>query len=248
MDPHETKVYITVIITSVVIGFILVYFVLKVLRNHHRYFEQQRKQFLSEIELLEAERNRIAQDLHDELGPTLAMVRMQILKGLPGHPGSAELDQAASNIATILDRLGNIARNLRPQPLIDIGLEIALDQFVVQFKSATAMRIDLDYQITNELPSETGIHIFRMVQELLNNAFRHSGAKYVALRLFQEGKKIFLVYHDNGKGFLKDRQRPNSLGLTGLHNRVQLLGGRIICRTGLEKGTEYFIELPQRPS
>src|SRR5438046_3045387 len=130
MDSNETKIYIAVLIAAVIIGIILVYFIISIIHHHRRSMVLYKEKIQVEMTTLEKERKRIASDLHDELGPLLSSVRLQI-----GCIESKDEDdimivsQSSRHIDTILDRLREISNNLMPHVLMRKGLVFAIQEF-----------------------------------------------------------------------------------------------------------------------
>lgn len=232
-------------VTALVLGAFLIYFSITVVWKHRKYFDQQRKHLLQEIEILEADRNRIAHDLHDELGPALSLSLMQISKALSQNTtNSILLEQASKNIRHSLDRMGDITRNLRSAALTNKGVEAALRQFVKQVREVSPMVIDLQYNLEKDPPDDKSMQLFRVVQELVNNAVRHSNATYLLLRFRRQRSMLYFLYRNNGRGLQTAPSEHTGLGLTSIRNRVQLLGGKLQTRSDHENGTEHFFQIP----
>ncbi|HYM94352.1 MAG TPA: histidine kinase [Chitinophagaceae bacterium] len=193
MDTNETAIFIAVLITAILIGALLIYFGLMMFRNHRRYFKIMQKNFLEEMEVLERERTRIARDLHDELGPLLAVTRIQIktVEGITPED-KIHLEKAVHNIDVLTTRFRGIAQNLTPRVLVTKGLKTALSDFLEQYEEVSTIRMQFDYRIQSPLFVNISLQIFRMVQELVHNAVKHSGANELQIQLAERKKKIYL--------------------------------------------------------
>lgn len=247
MDTQETNLYHAVLISCFVIGIIFLYFAIAMYRSNSKHFRLLRKYVLAEMELLEKERTRIACDLHDELGPVLATTRMQLKLAAKLQPAADHhLETAVENIKDVTERMGGIARNLTPKVLVTRGLRIALEDFVEQYNEGSKIDMQLRYSIHHQPEPFFALHLYRIVQELIHNAEKHSDAAHVLIQLKEQKKRIYLYYTDDGKGIKKEENSSSKtgLGLNSLESRAVVLGGKMHCKSMPGKGTSYFFELP----
>jgi len=247
MDTNETTIYYAVLITGIVLGIILFYFAITIYRSHNKHFRLLRKHVLAEIELLEQERTRIAHDLHDDLGPLLliAQKHIQTTNG-KAIEDSEHLAKAIKKIEELHERFAGIAQNLTPKVLVTKGLQTALEDFIEQYNEVTMIDIQLSYSVQSKLTNVYALHIYRIVQELIHNSVKHSGASTILLQLAERKQILYLFYSDNGTGInLNGKETAGGgLGLGSLKSRAVLLGGKMNCTSSFKKGTSYFFELP----
>lgn len=244
MDTTETTLYTAIVITSVVLGLIIGYFILTMFRHHRRHFAQLQKDFRFEVKLLEDERTRIAQDLHDELGPLLALTHIHLQQMSGMHlPAMQHHATAIKNIEQLTKRMGEIARNLTPKVLKRKGLKVALEASVEQYNEQQQLHISLTYRLQTELPVDFALTVYRIAQELLHNAHKHSEASTVQLKLAERKQLLYLYYKDDGKG-LPAVLQEQGMGIGNINSRITMLGGKVHCRSAAMQGTSYFIELP----
>lgn len=247
MDTTEKTLYTAILISAAIIGFVLFYFAYTVYKGRMNYFRMLARNLVAEMEVLERERTRMARDLHDELGPLLAVTKIQIEQAEVEHePTRQKLKSAAGNIVRLMERSGEIARNLTPRILIDKGLKIALEDFIEQYNTAGTIEIKLVYRIQKELQDFYALQLYRIVQELVHNAVKHSGGSMAEIHLKEYRKKLYLFYTDNGKGLdtsLLTKERAG-LGLSSLQNRAALLGGKMTIHKPKKKGTDIVFEIP----
>jgi two-component system, NarL family, sensor kinase len=247
MDAPETTIYNAVLITSGALGCIIVYFALSVFYHKRRYVEMQRKYFFNEVEVLERERQRIAQDLHDELGPVLSVARMQVetIETL-NEKGEGLKTKVSRNVNSVIERLGGIAANLSPKVLARRGLKTAVEAFVDSLEGPRVPRIRFQYAVYSSLSMDFSLQIYRIVQELLHNAVKHSDATNVEISIRESDRGIQLYYKDNGKGFDYAAQVGKGMGLMSLKGRTIMAGGQfhLVSKPGL--GTTYFFDLPKK--
>lgn len=203
----------------------------------------------------EAERQRIARDLHDETGQSLTAIGMG-LRGLAGKlsPRNKEalgtLHKLETLTADSLKELERLISDLRPSHLDDLGLSAALRWYAgrIQEHSRVNVRVDILGEECN-LEEATRIAVFRIIQESLNNIIKHAHATNVNIHLQFEKKNVRIQVRDNGTGFdpgRVNRQRSNrpSLGLAGMQERAGLLGGTVSIQSRPGYGTQVEAVIP----
>jgi signal transduction histidine kinase/ligand-binding sensor domain-containing protein len=195
----------------------------------------------------EAERKKIAADLHDSLGQNLIVIRNHALLGLaqPERPGEAEHFREIADAASLaIDEVREIATNLRPQQLERLGLLSALNAMVNRAKAASNMQWTTELEPVGEaLAKEDEIHLYRIAQEAVNNILKHSQATEAAVTLARTESGFRLVIRDNGVGFaLADAARQSGLGLSSLAERARILRARYHVDTGAQQGTAILLE------
>ena len=206
----------------------------------------------------EAERQRIARDLHDETGQSLTAIGLG-LRGLSTtltkHPDRAPdtLRQLESLTADSLSELQRLISDLRPSHLDDLGLPAALRWYAGKVAERTGLKIRADIFGEEKPISETvKIATFRIVQEALNNIIKHADATSVFIQLSFEPTHIHVTVRDDGKGFDPDAVRKRqtsrpSLGLAGMNERAGLLGGTVVIEAGPGQGTLVEVKIPCQP-
>lgn len=208
--------------------------------------EEQKKRLQTEIAARENERARIAHDLHDEVGALLSTTKLYLTVK---QPNSEITEQARETAAELLDeavlKLRSIAQNLLPENLKLFGLVKAIEHSCRQMENAGVFSIDFQHNVGHRLPTESEMHLYRIVQELLNNAIKHAKASRVVLSLFQQPDDLILTYEDNGVGFaVEETKKTGSLGLTTLDSRVQMLQGEMLIKSTQGKGVNITITFP----
>jgi signal transduction histidine kinase len=184
------------------------------------------------LQAQEDERRAIARELHDEVGQSLS---------------GALLEDASpavrSRLEDTVESVRRIALSLRPSMLDDLGLVAALEWQAREVGNRTGLAIEVcAEESAGELPDAHRTCIFRVAQEALRNCARHSGATRVRVALEKAVRGVTLAIEDNGKGFRAGRTR--GLGLLGMEERVNQLGGSFRLRSEPGRGTSIFAELP----
>ena len=203
--------------------------------------------------MLEAERQRISRDLHDEPLQKLVLLQRALRSAAPGPYRSR--DALLQLVDTAAGDLREICERLRPPVLDDLGLEAALRWLVDEAGRAAPFTIDLEIDGTPDVErpdADVETNIYRAAQEALNNALRHSQAACVRVHLTCAADAIRLSVHDDGCGFpassdLAAYAAVGHLGLAGLRERFSRLGGRVHVESRLGGPTVLTVEAPLRP-
>lgn len=241
MDTPETKIYLAVIITALVLGIIIIYFTVSVIRQQRRNFALQKKLIIAEIDTLEKERARTAADLHDELGPLLSVIKFRVDDAKEGNP---ELDKASEHLDDMIIRIREIANNLMPVALQRKGLIIAIKEYISNAERSGALKIQFSYEASLSLPPEKSIHIYRVIQETIHNCIKHADATLLIIELKKQNDHLQVFCKDNGKGFDTTKQNSSGMGLSSIRNRTQIMGGSTIIESKPGIGTAIIFDIP----
>jgi len=194
----------------------------------------------------EKERSRLARELHDGLGGILAAAQMQISNVETSGEQAALLkkQKATELVSQAASESRRIAHNLLPETLLRYGLDEALKEYS---KSITDSKlIQLDYESVGmqlNLDQSAGLSIYRIIQELVNNIIKHSGATEALVQLQREEGKLSITVEDNGKGFSPQQNGKTGIGLSNIRSRVSYLNGSFDIRSEEQKGTSVYIEI-----
>ena len=224
----------------------------KLLREQKISELEKERQLLAAKSLLqgeEKERSRIASDLHDGLGGLLSGVKINLSNMKESAFLAEEQVSSFNNVITLLDssikELRRIAHNMAPETLYNYGLNTALNDYCIGISPKGTPEIT--YNVFGEyqrLALELELSFYRIGQELINNAIKHSGASHINVQLFSEEKRIALQVFDNGCGFdpaeIENKIKGN--GLLNIKNRVLAFGGRYDLYTRPGEGTEILVE------
>lgn len=247
MHSTEENFYTAIAVAAVALGIIISYFILTMIRHQRRNIRLYKTKIRAEISTLEKERKRMASDLHDELGPLLSAVRIQI-----NHlEANNEHDQkivafANKHIDDILTKTREISYNLMPNTLVRKGLVKALQEYVNKLSQIHKLKISFDADNAIELSKEKEINIYRILQEIIHNTIKHADATQLAIKLKKQNGILELMTADDGIGFDMDNKMENSdgLGLINLQSRTEVLNAKFNYRSALGHGTQYIFEIP----
>jgi signal transduction histidine kinase len=201
------------------------------------------------LDTQENERRRLSRDLHDDLGQQATAVTIE-LKAAAITPSSESservLGSAISGMEGIVRTIHELAGQLRPSVLDDLGLEQALETLCADIESRTALRVNRTFNLgTSPVPPKVGEHVYRIVQEALANTLAHGQCTEVSLTTGQSSKQLTLEVRDEGVGFsLDDQKLGTQFGILGMRERVELLGGEFNLLSQPGVGTTLVCEIP----
>ncbi len=241
---HLTQEQFLFLIITITVSFTLVisFFAAVLIRNVR--IRKEKAIEIRDAMLLtqEYERKRIAEDLHDEIGPQLSAIKI--------HLATLESDIATNSLSILIDvrkdlsaaieNLRSIARNLSAALLERIGLVDGIKETIALFEKHRGVRIRFHENCsTTKFPCEYETGIYRMTLELINNSFKHSNCNEISIKLIKSNKSLTYEYYDNGKKE-STPEKCNGMGLQNLKNRVLFMDGKIIFFTNsFEEGAHY---------
>ena len=201
------------------------------------------------IEAQEDERKRIARDLHDDVGQALTsvLVSMKMLEQADATPQAHQKISALRQIVSeTLTRVRLLSRQLRPSALDDLGLVAALERYISEFTSRYPdLTVDFHDRMNKRLPALVETSLYRIIQEAMTNAARHSEASTLSVLITQREGRVQAIIEDNGRGFDVNcmRRAGSSVGLHSMLERTQLLGGKLNIESNAD-GTTVYVEIP----
>lgn len=200
-------------------------------------------------EAREAERGRIAKDLHDGLGGMLSGIKFS-LTGIRGNidlkEGEAHrYDRALDQLGQSIQELRQVTHDMMPDVLLKYGLVTALKDYCDSLNNQTTLKIS--HQTVGQSrqfePSKELI-LYRIVQELLTNTLRHSAATIALVQVVFSDEAVSITVEDNGRGFMLEKVSSQGIGLANLRERVSFLRGAIDIKTAPDQGTSVYVEVP----
>lgn len=201
----------------------------------------------SKLQAEEEQRVQIGRDLHDGVGQVLAYLTMQLgVVKLKNSFNGAELEQLEKSARSALEQVRSLSRTLAPPALRDLGLRDALMELIDSYTILEKAIIELDIYRQAEdynLTMEKKIVVYRILQELLSNSFKHAHASKIGIRLYFDQKKFYLDYSDNGKGF-DPAAIKKGVGLESIKSRVDFYKGSVQISSHPGNGSQTHIQLP----
>ena len=207
------------------------------------------------IEAQEAERLRVARELHDGVNQLIASAKMRLRKVEDGvvslNPAAREILARCSRLLVqALEENRRIAHNLRPSDLDEFGLAAASRNFCKELQSRTKLKVKYNIaRIDQRLAPALELNLFRIMQEAVNNIEKHARAREVRLRIAFHGDSIVLKIQDDGRGFDSKRGKAGKgkwrgIGLTNMRERAEFLGGTCTVESAPKQGTTITVRVP----
>ena len=209
-------------------------------KNQEIYYQKEILQ--SVIQTQEEERMRIAQDLHDDISSKLNIVSLNTHLLKTPNLSESEHNEITNNIIDLtkkaLENSRRIAHDLLPPVFEKFGLHAAVEELVLEFSTAKNVQINYENELDfSVLEVNKQLHIFRILQELLNNSMRHGKATIISITFVSKNKQNTCLYIDNGVGFnasLGNQKR--GIGMQNIESRVNYLGGKLTVQSEINKG------------
>ena len=208
------------------------------------------------IEAQESERARIARDLHDDIGQRLALLGVVLadLKGLLPDSSDGEVARSLAALqkqtAEIATDVQALSHELHPPRLLYLGVVAAMRGFCRELSGPKGLEIDFRSEnVPSGVPPDVSLCLFRVLQEALQNAVRHSEVRHFDVHLRGTGNTVDLTIRDEGVGFDVDAaNQGRGLGLTSMRERLKLVGGELFIESHLTRGTTVVARTPVRRS
>jgi signal transduction histidine kinase len=215
----------------------------------HRSFREKNAALRHINEMLEQEARRIAHLLHDEAGQSLfaAQVSLAELAAKIDPPLTQGIHQVAEILNQVADQLRNLSHEVRPTILDDLGLGPALEFLAQGISKKSQMGVTVRSSIQERLPAPIEAALFRAIQEALTNVARHAHADHAEVRLEKKGQTLFCAVQDDGVGFNVSSghgRAKGGLGLLGIRERLDSLGGTMEIRSQPGQGTQLLMTIP----
>lgn len=206
MDTKETTLITAILITGVIMGIVVVYFVVSIIRQQQRNIQLTRMNILDEIAAMEKERSRLAGDLHDDLGPTLSTIKFYIDSLETSHEkDKTKINKASGYLDDLIARIREISYNLMPSSIQRKGFIPSVEIFIRQVEMNHGLVINFSHTVLPLLGEEQVINLFRIIQESIQNALKHSTATILELKLEWKDPVLKLLCVDNGIGFDEEK-------------------------------------------
>jgi len=209
----------------------------------------QKELLTAAVEVQEAERSRIASDLHDDIGSLLSATRLYLrqLKPTTTKAKTGEIrDQALAILDEMIQNTRRITHDLSPPALEKFGFQAAAEDLCERINGSGGMRVIFSSTSEERLHPKREIALYRVLQELLNNTIKHARADTVGVEVGQGPEQFKFIYQDNGRGFDPEKTKLNGLGLRNMESRVTLMGGSMSFESSPGKGLRVEVAVPSK--
>lgn len=205
-------------------------------------FNQQRNITAAILLAQENERRRISEALHDSVSQLLYGIKLNLQQlNSDIKLASTHFEKIKGLIDAAINEARNISFELAPSILTDFGLPATINEMAKRL-STKLLSIRVSVHLNERLPLSLEINIFRILQELINNCIKHSGADIVTLAIKKEDNSILIRVRDNGKGF-NEKQKPGGSGLSSIRNRLSLYSGTFELESKPGRGTTVYVAI-----
>lgn len=198
------------------------------------------------IESQEQERARIGRELHDDINQRLAMLAVE-LEQLEENPLEirSRLRELRKQTIEISNDVQALSHELHSSKLEYLGVVAGIRSWCREFAERQKIQIDFRDDVSNVLPFDIGLALFRVLQEALHNAIKHSGVKRLEVQMLERSEEVHLIVSDSGKGFdLEAAKQLGGLGLTSMRERVRLVNGEMEIQSKPMGGTTIYVRIP----
>ena len=207
---------------------------------------ERRESGLRALSEREAERRRLAAELHDEVGQTLTAASLQVARFADRAPPElrGEAESVRETLLGSIEQVRTLARQLRPEALDELGLVPALTNLAERVAEQTGLHFERE--LDRDLPPlgpDDELVIYRVAQEAITNAIRHADARTVRIALRADGPRVTLAIADDGVGLGAANGNGNGSGIRTMRERALTVGGRLDVQPGAEGGTTVRLEL-----
>ena len=200
------------------------------------------------VEAQEEERARIARELHDDVSQRLVLLTVE-LDQLRGDPSTirSRVKELQKKISDISNDIQVLSHDLHSSRLEYMGVAAGMKSWCREFAERQKLEIDFRHDVSSALPTEIGMCLFRVLQEALHNAAKHSGVKRMEVQLHEESRSIYLIVSDPGRGFdVKAVEQGKGLGLISMRERIRLVNGTFTIESKPLSGTTIRVQVPFR--
>lgn len=224
------------------------------INNITRIKEIEAQSIMSMLEGQEIERKRLSKEIHDGLGPLLSTIKISleaVKMELEKMHETRTLKSKLDNIYNLIDNLArdmrNISHSLMPKILDDFGVGPAVESLCNHLNDTE--KIEVKYYnsgFEKRMNKSAELNLYRITQELINNALKHSEASQIIIQLVKHPESLLLMVEDNGKGFEKENVLPSQtgIGLKNIETRTKMLGGSFFIDSKVGKGVTATLEIP----
>lgn len=205
------------------------------------------------IEGEDRERKRIASELHDGIGQYLSAANMNleaVKKDIVqlGEKKRTQFSKGLNLLKQSISEIRNISYNLMPKAIEDYGLVTAVEALIENYESGTDVSIRFKSNLEDSLTEQQQLNIYRIIQEIVNNAIKYADCKNISIQLYREKEMMDLTIEDDGKGVnFYDSEIENGMGLKSIRSRAKALSATLTFDSMSEKGTVVTLEIPLEP-
>lgn len=199
----------------------------------------------AEINAIKTERLSIANELHNDIAPLLASIRFRL--GAIETINNVELEKSNEALSICIEHIRGMVRDLAPIGLYDKSFQQAIKEYIKNPLRTDTMYIDFQELECIDLNGDKNEFAYRIIQEIIENAIKHSKAKNLIIEISKEEDQLLIRTSDDGVGFDIDKvssSEKRGYGLISIQNKIDFIKGTLVLKTAINKGTKYNIRIP----
>jgi two-component system, NarL family, sensor kinase len=241
----EDKFFYTLLIAMIAVMLVIIFFIVSMIQQFRHYRQVQDGYDQARIEALERERQVIAADLHDDIGPLLSATLFKLGEIDPVTAKEKDLlTEGRNHIDSIFSRIRDLSSMLVPHSIERKGPLFAIEEFAELYMRNQSPKVEVSPVNCPGLSAYRSLHLFRMLQEILHNAIRHSKATCLVISGEVQQDRLYIHTADNGIGFnTTAKEQYPGLGLQNLVTRARMIGAEMKTDSSPGAGTKYTIQL-----
>ena len=245
MGTQEREIFVAFSLVAGFLAVLLSFFFLSLFKQNRKYRKLQIDKLNAEINATELERNLIATELHNDIGPYLSSIKMRL--NLLETQNKEDLLEVKAALDKCVDQVRGMAKSLAPLAIFHISLIDALKQYIANLSLDQSLKIQLIEKEIPTLTQDQSNQLYRVLQEIILNTVKHAHATELNIEFSLEGDQFLIRTADNGIGFDASEIREKhklGLGLLGIQSRIEYLNGTMVSSDEIKKGTRYNIRIP----
>lgn len=245
MGTQEREIFVAFSLVAGFLAVLLSFFFLSLFKQNRKYRKLQIDKLNAEINATELERNLIATELHNDIGPYLSSIKMRL--NLLETQNKEDLLELKAALDKCVDQVRGMAKSLAPLAIFHISLIDALKQYIANLSLDQSLKIQLIEKEIPTLTQDQSNQLYRVLQEIILNTVKHAHATELNIEFSLEGDQFLIRTADNGIGYDTYEIRENhkmGLGLLGIQSRIEYLNGTMVSSDEIKKGTRYNIRIP----
>ncbi len=245
MGTQERAIFIAFSLVAGFLAVVLAFFFFSLFKQNRKYRRLQKEKLNAEINATEMERNLIATELHNDIGPYLSSIKMRL--NLLETTNQADLLDVKAALDKCVDQVRGMAKSLAPLAIFHIPLIDALKQYISQVSFDQSLKINLIKKESPSLTQDQSNQLYRILQEIILNTVKHAHASELNIEFSKEEDQLLIRTADNGVGYDAYEIRAThkmGLGLLGIQSRIEYLNGTMVISDEIKKGTRYNIRIP----
>ncbi|MFM6995349.1 MAG: sensor histidine kinase [Sediminibacterium sp.] len=245
MGTQEREIFVAFSLVASFLAALLAFFFFSLFKQNRKYRRLQIDKLNAEINATELERNLIATELHNDIGPYLSSIKMRL--NLLETENNDDLLEVKAALDKCVDQVRGMAKSLAPLAIFHISLIDALKQYISNVSLDQSLKIQLIEKGIPVLTQDQSNQLYRILQEIILNTVKHAHATELNIEFSLEGNFLLIRIADNGIGYdayeIREKHKMG-LGLLGIQSRIEYLNGTMVISDEIKKGTRYNIRIP----